>query len=105
VEIVIFKVFKKDNLKFGIIIGLVAPILAMIVYYYWNFSRAMSLSEYIYLLKTNKSLLTGVSSLSLVANAVFFTIYINTHRDKTARGIFVATLLYGIGVLIYKLII
>jgi len=97
-------IFKKDNLKFGIVIGLIAPLLAMVIYYYWNFSRAMSISEYLYLLRTNKTLLTGVSSISLVANALFFTIYINTHRDKTARGIFVATLLYGIAVLVYKLI-
>jgi len=104
VEIVILRVFKKDNLKFGIVVGLIAPLLAMIIYYYWNFSKAMTLSEYFNLLKTNKSLLTGVSSISLVANAIFFTIYINSHRDKTAKGIFVATLLYGIAVLTYKLI-
>ena|SRR5882672_2959902 len=96
--------FKKDNLKLGIAIGLVAPLLAMILYYYWNFSRAMTLSEYLNLLVTNKPLLTGVSSISLIANAICFTIYINTHRDKTAKGIFVATLAYGIGVLVYKLI-
>ena len=99
-----FVIFKRDNLRLGIIIGLIAPLLAMVVYYYWTLSRAMSLSEYFYTLKTNKSLLTAVSSISLVANAVFFTIYINTHRDKTAKGIFVATLIYGIAVLIYKLI-
>jgi len=40
----------------------------------------------------------------LLANAILFTIYINTHRDKTAKGIFVATLLYGIFVLVYKLV-
>ena len=97
-------IFKKDNLKIGIVIGIVAPILAMIIYYYWNFSKAMTMSEYIYLLRTNKSLLTAVSSISLLANAIFFTIYINTHRDKTAKGIFVATLAYGIAVLVYKLI-
>jgi hypothetical protein len=96
--------FKKDNLKLGIAIGLVAPLLAMILYYYWNFSRAMTLSEYFGLLVTNKPLLTGVSSISLIANAICFTIYINTHRDKTAKGIFVATLAYGIGVLVYKLV-
>ncbi len=100
-----FKLFKKDNLKVGIIIGLIAPLLAMVIYYYLSFSRSMTLAEYFYLLKTNKSLLTGVSSISLVANAVFFTIYINGHRDKTARGIFISTLLYGLTVLIYKLVI
>ena len=97
-------IFKKDNLKLGIVIGLLAPLLAMVAYYYWNFARALSISEYGYLLKTNKSLLTGVSSISLVANALCFTIYINTNKDKTAKGIFVATLAYGIVVLIYKLI-
>jgi hypothetical protein len=101
VEIVIFK---KDNLKLGIVIGLIAPLLAMVVYYYWNFARSIGISEYLYLLRTNKSLLTGVSSISLVANAVFFTIYINTQKDKTAKGIFVATLAYGIAVLVYKLV-
>jgi len=97
-------ILKKDNLKIGIGIGLVAPLLAMIAYYYWNFSRAMTISEYLNLLITNKPLLTGVSSICLIANAIFFTIYINTHRDKTAKGIFVATLAYGIAVLVYKLI-
>lgn len=97
-------IFKKDNLKLGIVIGLIAPLLAMVLYYFWNFSKAMTFAEYLGLLRTNKPLLTGVSSISLVANAVFFTIYINTHRDKTAKGIFVSTLLYGIGVLVYKVI-
>ena len=97
-------IFKKDNLKLGIVIGLIAPVLAMFIYYFWNFSRSMSLSEYFFMLRKNKSLLTGVSSISLVANALFFTIYINTHRDKTAKGIFAATMAYGVVVLVYKLI-
>jgi hypothetical protein len=101
VEIVILK---KDNLKLGILIGLIAPVLAMFIYYFWNFSKSMTLSEYLFLLKRNKSLLTGVSSISLVANALFFTIYINTHRDKTAKGIFAATMAYGVVVLVYKLV-
>lgn len=97
-------IFKKDNLKLGIIIGLIAPVLAMFVYYFWNFSKTMSMSEYFFLLHRNKSLLTGVSSISLVANALFFTLYINTHKDKTAKGIFAATMAYGIAVLVYKLV-
>ena len=97
-------IFKKDNLKIGIVIGLIAPLLAMVLYYFWNFSRAMTMSEYFNLLVKNKSLLTGVSSICLIANAICFTIYINTHRDKTAKGIFVATLAYGIAVLVYKLV-
>ncbi|MDP4214125.1 MAG: hypothetical protein Q8918_13370 [Bacteroidota bacterium] len=97
-------ILKKDNLKLGIVLGLLAPLLAMMIYYFWNFSRSFSLSEYFYILKTNKPLLTAISSISLLANAVIFTIYINTHRDQTAKGAFVATLLYGIFILVYKLI-
>jgi hypothetical protein len=97
-------IFKKDNLKFGILLGILGPMLAMLIYYFWVFSRTISMSEYFYVLGTNKQLLTAISSISLLANAVLFTIYINTHRDNTAKGVFVATLIYGIAVLVYKLI-
>jgi len=97
-------ILKKDNLKFGILLGILGPLFAMLLYYFWVFSRTIRLSEYIYVLGTNKQLLTAISSISLLANAILFTIYINTHRDKTAKGIFVATLIYGIAVLVYKLV-
>jgi len=97
-------ILKKDNLKFGILLGILGPLLAMLLYYFWVFSRTIQLGEYFYVLRTNKQLLTAISSISLLANAILFTIYINTHRDKTAKGIFVATLLYGIFVLVYKLV-
>jgi hypothetical protein len=97
-------ILKKDNLKFGILLGILGPLLAMLLYYLWVFSRTIQLGEYFYVLRTNKQLLTAISSISLLANAILFTIYINTHRDKTAKGIFVATLIYGIFVLVYKLV-
>ena len=97
-------ILKKDNLKFGILLGILGPLLAMLLYYFWVFSRTIQLGEYFYVLRNNKQLLTAISSISLLANAILFTVYINTHRDKTAKGIFVATLLYGIFVLVYKLV-
>jgi uncharacterized BrkB/YihY/UPF0761 family membrane protein len=97
-------ILKKDNMKFGILLGILGPLLAMLLYYLWVFSRTIQLGEYFYVLRTNKQLLTAISSISLLANAILFTIYINTHRDKTAKGIFVATLIYGIAVLVYKLV-
>ena len=96
--------FKKDTLKFGILLGILGPLLAMIVYYFCVFSGTISIREYVYVLHTNLQLLTAISSISLLANAVLFTVYINTHRDKTAKGIFVATLIYGVFVLVYKLV-
>ncbi len=96
--------FKKDKLVLGIVLGLVAPVLAMIIYYLISFRNSLSVSEFLYVLKTNKPLLTAISSISLLANAVLFTIYINTRRDNTAKGVFVSTLVYGIFVLLFKLL-
>ena len=96
-------IFKKDNLKLGIVYGFIAPILAMFIYYFIVFADKINLSEYFFYMRTNKTLLTGVSSISLVANAILFTIFINTYRDKTAKGVFVITLIYGIAVLLVKL--
>ena len=48
-------------------------------------------------------LITSIGALCLLANAVLFTIYINTHRDKTAKGVFATTLVYGITILVLKI--
>lgn len=97
-------IFKKDHLRFGILLGVFGPLISMVIYYFWVFSRTISFREYFYVLRNNLQLLTAISSISLLANAILFTVYINTHRDKTAKGIFVATLIYGIFVLVYKLV-
>jgi hypothetical protein len=101
VEIVIFK---KDNLRLGIIFGLVAPIISLIIYYFVKFYPLYSVHDFFYILKTNKPQITAVSVPCLVLNIALFTFYINSHRDKTAKGIFAATLLYAIVALLLKYI-
>ena len=97
--------FKKDNLAFGVAMGFTAPFLGLIIYYYLSFfQRNVTFTEFLGYLREYKTLLTAVSSISLLANAVLFTIYINSHRDKTAKGIFLATVIYGIAVLLIKII-
>jgi hypothetical protein len=96
---------KKDNLQLGIILGFLAPVLGLVIYYFVVLQQLnVTFMGFLTLMKENKSLLTGVSSISLMANAVLFTIYINNRRDRTAKGIFLATLIYGIGVLLVKVI-
>jgi hypothetical protein len=55
-------------------------------------------------LKT-KQLITFWGVWCLVGNIALFTYYINTNKDKTAKGIFAVTLVYGIGILLLKLFI
>jgi uncharacterized membrane protein HdeD (DUF308 family) len=94
---------RKDNLRLGIVLGFLAPILSLVIYYFVQFSM-FTVAEFLQVLVIQKSLLTALISISLVANAILFTIYINTHRDQTARGIFIATCIYAIVSLLIKLI-
>jgi hypothetical protein len=101
VEIVIFK---KDNLRLGLILGLVAPIISLVIYYFIRFYPTFSIREFFFFLRTNKPQITAVSVPCLVANIALFTYYINSHKDNTAKGIFAATILYAIAALLFKFI-
>lgn len=95
-------ILKKDKLQLGLVLGLLGPILGLLVIYLIKFSSS-SFGIFLEEFFSNNKLITSIGSLALLANVILFTIYINTHRDKTARGIFLITLLFGIGILILKL--
>jgi hypothetical protein len=101
VEIVIFK---KDNLRLGMVLGLVAPIVSLIIYYFVKFYPTYTLKDFFDFLRTNKSQITAVSVPCLVLNIALFTYYINSQKDSTAKGIFAATLIYAIIALLFKFI-
>ena len=96
---------KKNTVQFGILLGFTAPVLGLVIYYFITFyTRNVGFMEFLGYLRQYKTLLTGVSSIALVANAVLFTFYINSRRDDTAKGIFVATVIYGVAILLIKMI-
>jgi hypothetical protein len=88
-------IFKKDNFVFGLLLGFIAPMIGFLVYKFFKF-KMLSLEEMIQWLRMNPNLITVSITVSLMANAILFTIYINGHRDKTAKGIFVLTMVYAI---------
>ncbi len=93
---------KRDNLQLGLVLGLLGPVLGLIVVYFIKFPSISFIDFLDLFIHTNK-LITSMGTLCLLANAILFTFYINTHRDHTAKGIFVTTLLYGIIILIMKI--
>ncbi len=93
--------FNKDNLKFGLILGIIAPVFGLLFYYFWQF-RLFTLKEFFQVLNMQKSLLSGIISIALIANALIFTYYINKHIDQTAKGIFIATCFYALITLGFK---
>lgn len=98
-------IFKRDSLRLGLVLGLLGPILGLVIIYFFkeDFS-SLSFTEYLDFFFNTNRLITSIGSLSLLVNVVLFTIYINTQRDQTAKGIFLVTLIYGIGILILKIL-
>ena len=96
-------IFKKDNLKLGLVLGLVGPIVGLLVIYFIQYS-SLGFGDFLTSFFNEKKLITAIGSLSLLANVILFTLYVNTHRDYTARGIFIVTLIYGIGILLLKIL-
>lgn len=96
---------KRDSLKLGFLLGFVAPLVSLVIYYFIRFYPLFTVSDFFNFVRTNKSQITAISVPCLLLNIALFTIYINSHRDKTARGIFVITLIYAIAALLLKFIL
>jgi hypothetical protein len=96
---------KRDSLLFGIIIGLIAPLIGVLGYYFWKFYPTYSLGDFISLLLSEKTILSALSTFALFANVVLLTIYLNTRRDETAKGIFLISCIYAIAAITLKLFI
>lgn len=92
----------KDSQKLGIVLGILGPFASFTAMYFLKFSLLGYLEFLDLFIHTNK-LITSIGSLCLITNAVLFTIYINTNRDYTAKGIFIVTLIFGIGILLMKI--
>jgi hypothetical protein len=96
-------IFKKDNLQLGLVLGLIGPVIGLLFIYFVRFNSnpfSVFLDEFFH----NNKLITSIGSLALLANVILFTVYVNTRRDRTARGIFLVTLIYGIGILVLKIL-
>ena len=96
-------IFKKDNLKLGLVLGLLGPMVGLIIIYFLKFP-SFDFTDFLDTFIHNNKLITSLGSLCLMANVILFTLYINTHRDLTAKGIFLVTLIYGIAILILKIL-
>ena len=100
---------KKDNLRFGLMVGLLIPVfgsIIMVFYYYnkyfTNYSEKFTYKDVMVYLVHQKQLMTALLSILIVANIAIFTYYINTRKDRTAKGVFIATLIYGLLSVIWK---
>ena len=95
-------ILKKDNFYFGLIVGLVVPVISFFGYYFWKFSL-FSFKSFIHALQTNKQLISALTIPCLLTNIVLFTIFINGQKDKTAKGIFTVSVVYAGSAFLFKI--
>jgi hypothetical protein len=88
----------------GLLLGLLLPLIVFLLIYLVRFNDT-SLDEFLKTFMAQKSLITFFGVWCLVSNIALFTYYVNTQKDRTAKGIFTMTLLYGIGILLAKVLI
>lgn len=95
--------WKKDNFLMGLLMGVFAPVVGILVFKWSKFSVFTFEETYLFMVnEPGYKTLTAALSLSLLANAILFTLYINSRKDKTAKGIFATTLIWGLLVLSIK---
>jgi hypothetical protein len=96
--------FKKDNLRFGLLLGFLAPLISVVIYYFIRFSQ-FSVRDVLHFMAENKNQITAITIPCLLLNIGLFTYYVNTQRDKTAKGVFAFTLIYAIAALTLKFVL
>lgn len=91
---------KYDNLKLGLILGILAPLLTIIVVYFIRFMD-YDFKALVDFLITQK-LLTKILSLCVIPNLALFFLFLNKYYYRSAKGILMATILFAIFVFITK---
>jgi hypothetical protein len=96
-------IFKRNSLALGLVLGLIGPVLGLLVIYLVKF-KSISFGEFLSEFFTNNALITSIGSLALLANALIFALYVNWNKYNTFKGIFLVTVVYGITILILKVV-
>jgi hypothetical protein len=93
---------KKDNFKLGFVLGLIVPIIVFLIIYMIRFPD-YSLGEFITMVPRQNALITFFGAWCMVGNIALLTLFLNTNKYQTAKGIFFISVIYGIGILLLKL--
>jgi|LauGreDrversion4_1035100.scaffolds.fasta_scaffold00214_19 hypothetical protein len=101
--ILTMKINLKDNAVIGFLIGLLAPSIGILGFYYFNFT---SYELHAFLdLSVKEKLLSPLLSLCCVINLGIFYLYIHFYHLLSARGVILATFLYGFIIVLLKFLL
>lgn len=86
---------QKDNFWLGTALGLMGPVVGFTIFKWLKYHQ-FTLKEMYQWMTMNHNLITAWISVSLFANALLFTLFVNARIDKTAKGIFLVTVVYAV---------
>ena len=89
-----------NNVKLGLLLGIVAPIFAMITIYLIRFDE-QNVMDVVNLL-VQKGVFTKIVSLCVIPNLALFFLFLNKNYYYSARGVLLATILFAAFVFITK---
>jgi hypothetical protein len=96
-------ILKEDQLKIGLVLGFILPLLVFALIYFLRFNY-YDLDEFFATFLQESRLITFFSAWCLLANIGLFTLFINSNRYRTAKGVFIESLFYGLAFLLLKLL-
>lgn len=94
---------KRNVPLLGFLIGAILPLIGIFIVYLIMF-RTTPLPEFVKEMIHRPTIATKVISLGILINILPFIFYTNKRLDLTARGIFVATMLYAVAMLLIKFV-
>ncbi|MFT7101726.1 MAG: hypothetical protein ACJAYA_000280 [Bacteroidia bacterium] len=90
----------KDNTIVGLIFGLIAPLIVMLGFWKVQFGHTSLMGFYEIMVQSNN--LPGLISIGLLGNLGAFFLFYRFKLDVSARGVIMATFLYGLVIVILK---
>jgi hypothetical protein len=92
--------FKLNNLVYGIVLGLLCPLIGLIALKYKKFGMLTfkEVFQFVYV-QPGHQILTAGLTVSLLINAALLTFYANNKKDETVKGLFISSLIYGVVIL------
>jgi hypothetical protein len=90
----------KDNTIIGLLFGLIAPLIVMLGFWQVQFGHTSLIGFYEIMVQSNN--LPGLISIGLLGNLGAFFLFYRLKLDVSARGVIMATFLYGLVIVILK---
>jgi hypothetical protein len=92
---------KNDNFKLGFLLGLLVPLVVFTVLYFIRFPD-YEFGEFLDMFPRQNALITFFGAWCMVGNIALLTLFLNTNKYQTAKGVFVISVIYGISILLLK---